>query len=192
MPGQWWMMSGMTVAASVAMGLGLGSYVTSPQKTAVSAEEWSPDDDNSYVEAGRSASIFGDSGTSDRGPATIRCTGCGPTLTERRFAADMAGMDSDGLIEGRSDPLVQDYLAQDHPATDDSLMIDTASEKPVSKGRPTSGRERSAGSLFSASVCGRPGVGLRIFSILPHRLLPHGAMWTIALPSTVVQRPVTG
>lgn len=135
MPGQWWIMSGMTVAASVAMGLGLGSYVTSPQKTAVSAEEWSPDDDNSYVEAGRSASIFGDSGTSDRGPATIRCTGCGPTLTERRFAADMAGMDSDGLIEGRSDPLVQDYLAQDHPATDDSLMIDTASEKPVSNPR---------------------------------------------------------
>ena len=129
MPGQWWMMSGMTLAASVAMGLGLGSYVTSPQKTAVSAEEWSPDEDNSYVEAGRTASMFGDSGTSDRGPAVIRCTGCGPTLTERRFAADMAG------IEGSSDPYVQDYLAQDHPATDDSLMIDTASEKPVSNPR---------------------------------------------------------
>ena len=104
MPGQWWMMSGMTVAASVAMGLGLGSYVTSPQKTAVSAEEWSADDDNSYVEPGRAASMFGDSGTGDRGPAVIRCTGCGPTLTERRFAADMAGM------EGSSDPYVQDYL----------------------------------------------------------------------------------
>lgn len=129
MPGQWWMMSGMTLAASVAMGLGLGSYVTSPQKTAVPAEEWTPDDDNSYVEAGRAAATFGDSGTSDRGPAVIRCTGCGPTLTERRFAADMAG------IEGSSDPYVQDYLAQDHPATDDSLMIDTASEKPVSNPR---------------------------------------------------------
>ena len=125
MPGQWWMMSGMTLAASVAMGLGLGSYVTSPQKTAVPAEEWTSDDDNSYVEAGRTASMFGDSGTGDRGPAVIRCTGCGPTLTERRFAADMAG------IEGSSDPYVQDYLAQDHPATDDSLMIDTASEQPV-------------------------------------------------------------
>jgi hypothetical protein len=135
MPGQWWMMSGMTVAASVAMGLGLGSYVTSPQKTAVSAEEWSPDDDNSYVEAGRAASIFADSDTSNQGPAVIRCTGCGPTLTERRFAADMAGMDGDGLIEGSSDPVVQDYLAHDRPATDDSLMIHAASEKPVSNPR---------------------------------------------------------
>ncbi|WP_171899227.1 hypothetical protein [Sphingobium sp. RAC03] len=119
----------MTLAASVAMGLGLGSYVTSPQKTAVSAEEWSPDDDNSYVEAGRTASMFGDSGTSDRGPAVIRCTGCGPTLTERRFAADMAG------IEGSSDPYVQDYVAQDYPVTDDSLVHDAASEKPVSNPR---------------------------------------------------------
>ena len=142
MPGQWWMMSGMTVAASVAMGLGLGSYVTSPQKTAVSAGEWSPDEDNSYVEAGRTASMFGDSGTGDRGPAVIRCTGCGPTLTERRFAADMAGMDSDGLIEGSSDPLVQDYLAQDYPVTDDSLMHDATSEKPV--GHPRLDRSKVA------------------------------------------------
>ena len=142
MPGEWWMMSGMTLAASVAMGLGLGSYVTSPQKTAVPAEVWSPDDDNSYAEAGRAASMFGDSGTGDRGPAVIRCTGCGPTLTERRFAADMAGMDSDGLIEGSSDPLVQDYLAQDYPVTDGSRMHDAASEKPV--GHPRLDRSKVA------------------------------------------------
>ncbi|WP_141249501.1 hypothetical protein [Sphingobium sp. D43FB] len=132
----------MTLAASVAMGLGLGSYVTSPQKTAVPAEVWSPDDDNSYAEAGRAASMFGDSGTGDRGPAVIRCTGCGPTLTERRFAADMAGMDSDGLIEGSSDPLVQDYLAQDYPVTDGSRMHDAASEKPV--GHPRLDRSKVA------------------------------------------------
>ena len=133
MPGQWWMMSGMTLAASVAMGVALGSYVTSPQTSAAATEEmWTPEDAPSYADAG-GASLTSDD---DRGPAVIRCTGCGPTLTERRFAADMAGMDADGMISGSSDPVVQDYLAQDHVPTDEALVIDAAPVRPAAEPRP--------------------------------------------------------
>ncbi|WP_239018757.1 hypothetical protein [Sphingobium terrigena] len=102
-----WMLSGMTVAAATVMGLGLGAYVTSPQTSTL------PDD------AGAVYADSGDSGASnyatdpvDHGPGEIRCTGCGPSLADRRRALDMAGLDADGMIDGTSDPVVRDYLAQ--------------------------------------------------------------------------------
>lgn len=131
MPGQWWMVSGMTVAASVAMGLGLGTFVTSPQKQTTPTEKWSPTEESAYLDTVGGASLPDDGVTSDQGPAVIRCIGCGPTLTERRFAADMAGMDSDALIEGSRDPVVQDYLAQDYPPTDDAMIADAMPRKPI-------------------------------------------------------------
>lgn len=66
------------------------------------------------------------------GPAIIRCKGCGPTLAERRMAADIAelngaelngaeldgaGLDGGGLIAGTRDPVVRDYMTlEDRPA----------------------------------------------------------------------------
>ena len=102
-----WMLSGMTVAAATVMGLGLGAYVTSPQSSALPGD------------AGTAHAESGDSGASDyafnptdHGPSEIRCTGCGPSLAERRSALDMAGLDADGMIDGTSDPVVRDYMAQ--------------------------------------------------------------------------------
>lgn len=108
MPMPLWMSGGVTVAAAAVMGLSLGSYATSPQgyspadepAMAVAAEEEAP----AFVDGG---------GSMQQGPAFIQCTGCGPTLAERRWQADMAGYDPDGMIRGTSDPVVEDYQARD-------------------------------------------------------------------------------
>lgn len=102
-----WIVSGMTVAVATVMGLGLGAYVTSPQAPALPADAgtvYAASDDSS-------ASSYSISPT-DRGPSDIRCTGCGPSLADRRVALDRTGLDADGMIEGTSDPIVRDYLAQ--------------------------------------------------------------------------------
>ncbi|WP_254798426.1 hypothetical protein [Sphingobium sp. AS12] len=106
-----WMLSGMTVTAATVMGLGLGAYVTSPQSSALPGD------------AGAADAESGDSGASDyavnpvdHGPSEIRCTGCGPSLAERRNALDMAGLDADGMIDGTGDPVVRDYLTQGEAA----------------------------------------------------------------------------
>lgn len=102
-----WMLSGMTVAAATVMGLGLGAYVTSPQSSALSG-----DADAVYTESGDSGASDYAFNPTDQGPSEIRCTGCGPSLAERRSAWDMAGLDADGMIDGTSDPVVRDYMAQ--------------------------------------------------------------------------------
>lgn len=98
----------MTGAASLG-GLGLGFYATTiPHSAATDAI--SPDvtpvfgqENVSYagypVQAGES------------GPTVIHCEGCGPTLSERRLAADMAGWDS------YDDPMVQEYMRDDPAVT---------------------------------------------------------------------------
>jgi hypothetical protein len=107
----YWMLSGMTVAVATVVGLGLGAYVTSPHAPGLP------------VDAGTVYAASDDSSTpnyaispADRGPVEIRCTGCGPSLADRRRALDMAGLDADGMIEGTSDPIVRDYLAQGEAA----------------------------------------------------------------------------
>lgn len=98
-----WMLSGTTVAAATAMGLTLGSYAVSPQR--------------SPLERDAEPSLYTDfeapvADAADPGPRTIHCTGCGPTLADRRHAAAMAGYDDYGMVDGgSSDPVVQDYLA---------------------------------------------------------------------------------
>lgn len=106
-----WMLSGMTLAAATVMGLGLGVYVTSPQSSAL------PGDGGAvYTETGDSDASDYAFNPADHGPSEIRCTGCGPSLAERRSALDMAGLDVDGMIDGMSDPVVRDYLAQEAEA----------------------------------------------------------------------------
>ncbi len=107
MPMPLWMSGGVTIAAAAVMGLGLGSYATSPQGH-------SPADEPAMAVAEEEAPAFVDSGGRvQEGPAFIQCTGCGPTLAERRWQAEMAGYDADGMIRGTSDAVVEDYQARD-------------------------------------------------------------------------------
>jgi hypothetical protein len=103
MPGTFWMSAGATAAAAMVMGLGLGGYATSPQGRSpadVPAEaNWSDD----------SAPLLADDAAL-RGPVAITCTGCGPTLADRQWHADMAGWDRSGMTGESSDSVVRDYL----------------------------------------------------------------------------------
>jgi hypothetical protein len=105
MPGTFWMSAGATAAAAMVMGLGLGTYATSPQGGSpadVTAEE-------SWI--GESAPLMAED-TALRGPTEIICKGCGPTLADRQWHADMAGWDQSGMTGGESsDPVVRDYLS---------------------------------------------------------------------------------
>lgn len=93
-----WMGTGVTLGAAAVMGLGLGSFVTSPQAPARSASATidTAVDDQTMEEA-----RF----TADKGPGAIHCTGCGPTLADRRWKADMAGLDAEAPIDTSYDPL---------------------------------------------------------------------------------------
>jgi hypothetical protein len=104
-----WMGTGATLGAAAMMGLGLGSYVTSPQRPAADA--------SAYVDGPTDDQIAAQAALHDaqKGPAVIHCTGCGPTLADRRWRVDMAGLDLDGMIDGSRDPVVQDYEAARAP-----------------------------------------------------------------------------
>ena len=97
-----WMLSATTMTAAAAMGLALGSYVTSPQRSPLERL----DDPYDAAQTSEAAPP-----PADPGPTEIHCTGCGPTLADRHYAAQMAGLDGDGMISGSDDPVVQDYLA---------------------------------------------------------------------------------
>jgi hypothetical protein len=100
-----WMGTGVTLGVAAVMGLSLGSYVTSPQAPAraASAIVDTAIDDDGVEEAGFRP---------QKGPGAIHCTGCGPTLAERRWKADMAGLDAAVSIDAGYDPLPDDYGAE--------------------------------------------------------------------------------
>ncbi|HUD94830.1 hypothetical protein [Sphingobium sp.] len=107
-----WMLSATTMTAAAAMGLALGSYVTSPQRSPLERL----DDPYGAAQVSEAAPA-----PADPGPTEIHCTGCGPTLADRHYAAQMAGLDSDGMISGSDDPVVRDYLSESQdvaPAAD--------------------------------------------------------------------------
>ncbi|SEI58851.1 hypothetical protein SAMN05518849_101184 [Sphingobium sp. AP50] len=103
-----WMSAGGTVVAASLMGLGLGGYVTSPQgrSPADAPVAESTYDSQSLADAAVAAA--------DR-PVAIHCTGCGPTLAERRWKADMAGLNLDAMSTDDSDRVEQDYQAAEAP-----------------------------------------------------------------------------
>ncbi len=115
-----WMMAGVTVAASAIMGLGLGGYVTSPQRSAF--VEASTVDAEAAESAGMTVSP---SMSVENGPTVIRCTGCGPTLAERRWHFDMAAME-EGDDLGAHDPIDQNY-------GDTDALLPATSAPPVAK-----------------------------------------------------------
>lgn len=99
-----WASVGATFAAAMVMGLGLGSYATTPQGR-------SPADERVAETEGEAGSAYAAQDLAMNGPTEVKCTGCGPTLEERRWRADMAGWDADGMIGESHDPVVRDYLA---------------------------------------------------------------------------------
>ncbi|EQB32938.1 hypothetical protein [Sphingobium ummariense] len=111
---RFWLASAAMTASAIIGGFGLGVFATSPQKSVVSSEEWADASDE-----GSGAFAFAADTGDQQGPVEIRCTGCGPTLAERRRDAELAGMDADGMIDGSRDPEVRRYLA----AEDTPLFI---------------------------------------------------------------------
>jgi hypothetical protein len=103
-----WMSAGGTVAAASLMGLGLGGYVTSPQGR-------SPADAPVAESAYDSQPLADAAMASPDRPVAIHCTGCGPTLAERRWKADMAGLNADGMPSDDSDLMEQDYQSAEAP-----------------------------------------------------------------------------
>ncbi|MGE4323301.1 MAG: hypothetical protein AB7E60_09760 [Sphingobium sp.] len=70
------------------------------------------------------------------GPAHIHCTGCGPTLEERRMAADMAGLDAG---DGTYDPyatVARDEGVQEE-ATHAAHSEPAADSAPIPASKPT-------------------------------------------------------
>lgn len=100
-----WMGTGVTLGAAAVLGLGLGSYVTSPQAPARVA---SATIDESLDDRGMEEAHF----TADKGPGVIHCTGCGPTLADRRWKADMAELDAAAPIATDYDVPPDDYAME--------------------------------------------------------------------------------
>jgi hypothetical protein len=101
-----WVPAGATLATAMVMGVSLGSYAISQPKSAVDqAMEESLYDPSISTQTEEAMAM--------RGPAEVKCTGCGPTLAERQWRADMAGWDPDGIGRESADPVVRDYLADD-------------------------------------------------------------------------------
>lgn len=103
MAGRFWIAGGSAIGAAVLLGMGLGHFVTTPQKSLPIPPS------EAFEQPGESIA----STIPEQGPAVIRCTGCGPTLAERQTMADQGAWDPDGMIEGSADPVVQDYMASD-------------------------------------------------------------------------------
>ncbi|WP_253340764.1 hypothetical protein [Sphingobium sp. OAS761] len=114
------MLSTGTVVAATAMGIGLAGYATSPQRSPTGYDDAPlPEMPVSFAS--------GEADTEDvRGPVVIHCTGCGPTLADRRFAADMAGLDSYGMVSATSDPVVRDYMDDAPPEAEPAAYRDPA------------------------------------------------------------------
>lgn len=111
MSARFWWFTMACAGGALAGGGGLGLYTITPQNTV-------PVRDGAPVQPLEGATSYYDSHSAEmamKGPTVIRCTGCGPTLADRRMTADMAGW------SGADDPIVQDYMAQA-----DELSMDVA------------------------------------------------------------------
>ncbi|WP_183956249.1 hypothetical protein [Sphingobium fontiphilum] len=112
-PGQWMAAAAGAMALAVPVGLAVGQYAINAPIAARSGFEDSPPS----VDSTPLAPPTDDADL--RGPDVVRCTGCAPTLAERQAAADMAGMDLDGMVSGPADPVVIDYQSQEAPWGED-------------------------------------------------------------------------
>lgn len=103
---RFWTGSAALIGGSAILGLTMGSFATRlPPREVISYASTTSDE--------RDDSLSAVSSEPDHGPGEIICKGCGPTLAERRMAADNPGWDPDGMIDGPDDPVAADYDAQD-------------------------------------------------------------------------------
>ncbi|MDX3901463.1 MAG: hypothetical protein QHC40_13280 [Sphingobium sp.] len=109
---RFWTCSGALLTGGVVLGLVAGGYATH-----LPPRDFGGPLSDTDTEQATAESDFASVSAADQGPVIIRCKGCGPTLAERRMAADNAGWDPDGMITGASDPVVADYMAQEQPAS---------------------------------------------------------------------------
>lgn len=115
---RFWTGSAALIGGSAILGLTMGSFATRlPPREVASYASTASDDGYDSLSA--------DSPQPDHGPGEIVCKGCGPTLAERRMAADNPGWSSDGMIDGPDDPVAADYGAQDVSASVPSVSSDT-------------------------------------------------------------------
>lgn len=109
-----WMPAGATLAAAMVMGVSLGSYATSQPRSVVDE----PVEDASYA----AGTTQPEATVAMAGPVEVKCTGCGPSLEERRWRAENAGWDSGLSASDSGDRVVRDYYAQ-LPADDPSPTL---------------------------------------------------------------------
>lgn len=119
MSSRFWIAGTGTMVAAACAGLLLGGYATTPPRSMldsdVSHEAALADEDMAALTV---AEVSRDTGASMAPVGPVTCKGCGPTLADRRFAADMAGLDMDGYVTGTTDAIVRDYLADEPPPVD--------------------------------------------------------------------------
>lgn len=99
-----WISATAVGVAALVGGLGLGAYATSTQGYAAA-------DIPAQVASTDSSDIFlSDSAdTPLSGPEIIDCKGCGPTLADRQWQADMAAYDAGYMVDDSNDPVVREY-----------------------------------------------------------------------------------
>lgn len=132
---RFWMLGSGTMVAAACAGLLLGGYVTTQPRSALAGDSA---DYAKMFEAGDEADVdaaaTGDLGLSMAPTEPVVCKGCGPTLSDRRFAADMAGLDADGYVTGSTDAIVRDYLA-DEPLPPPADLLGPIEPRPAPAAR---------------------------------------------------------
>ncbi len=116
---RFWLFSLASAGAALAGGLGLGMYATTSPRVAFTDAATPYSDYQESVVQPEPAAL--------NGPAEITCKGCGPTLADRQMA--MMG----GGWSGYDDPVVRDYMAQDHEISEVTPVPEEALPVPVSQ-----------------------------------------------------------
>ncbi len=100
-----WMLSTGTLGAALAMGLALGSFVTSVPANPVANPSTLDDIADATGDDGSTSEVA----AQQEPTGAIRCTGCGPTLADRRYEADMRAIygphESDDIIPDTPPPV---------------------------------------------------------------------------------------
>jgi hypothetical protein len=107
-----WMLSAGTLGVALAMGLALGSFVTSVPANPLTTPSTLDNLADATDDDGSTTAVI----ANQEPTVPIRCTGCGPTLADRRYEADMRA------IYGPHDS---------EPVTDDPAPLEAAMTPPV-------------------------------------------------------------
>lgn len=123
-----WMLSTGTLGAALAMGLALGSFVTSVPADPVAAPSTLDDLEDATGDDGSAS----DAVAQQEPTGPIRCTGCRPTLADRRYEADMRAI---------YEPHESDDIIPDTPAPVEATLAPPAMEEARPQRIAAMGRE---------------------------------------------------